>query len=153
MKNLSKPIGTIGGVNRPWGVAVNQRGEIIVAEFGGHCISIFSPSGEKIRTFRSWEFAQGQFNEPSGVAIDGDGNILVVDGYNHRILKFTGHGKFLTEREQALTYPSGIAVNHRNRKVHVCDSDNYQIQVLNADLMFSCNIGDACTVQLYTLMM
>ena len=96
MKNLSNPIGSIGAVNRPWGVGVNQRGEIIVAEFGGHCISIFSPSGEKIRTFRSWEFAQGQFNRPYGVAVDGDGNILVVDGDNHRIPKFTGHGKFLT---------------------------------------------------------
>ena len=96
MKNLSNPIGTIGGVNRPLGVGVNQRREIIVAEFGGHCISIFSPSGEKIKTFRSWGFAQGQFNEPSGVAVDGDDNILVVDGDNHRISKFTGRGKFLT---------------------------------------------------------
>ena len=31
-----------------------------------------------------------------GVAVDGDDNILVVDGNNHRILKFIGHGKFLT---------------------------------------------------------
>ena len=29
VKNLSTPVRTIGGVNGPWGVAVNQRGEII----------------------------------------------------------------------------------------------------------------------------
>ena len=63
-QNLGTPIKTIGGVNRPWGVAVNQRGEIIMAEQGGNCISIFSPSGEKIRTFGRKGYAQGKFNRP-----------------------------------------------------------------------------------------
>ena len=79
VKDLSSPIRTIGGLNRPWGVAVNQRGEIIVAEKGGQCISIFSPNGEKIRTFGSRSSTQGQLNEPCDVAVDGDGNILVVN--------------------------------------------------------------------------
>ena len=45
-----------------------------VAELGGNCISIFSPSGEKISTFGSRGSVQGQFNEPRGVTVDGDGN-------------------------------------------------------------------------------
>ena len=73
VKNCSTPR-TIGGVNIPWGVAVNQRGEMTVAELGGNCISIFSPSGEKISTFGSRGSVQGQFNEPRGVTVDGDGN-------------------------------------------------------------------------------
>ena len=87
-QKLGTPVKTIGGLNRPWGVAVNQRGEIIVAENGGHCISIFSPSGEKIRTFGSKGSAWGQLNCPDGCAVDGDGNILVVDRSNDRIQKF-----------------------------------------------------------------
>ena len=87
VKDLSTPIRTIDFLNRPWGVAVNQRGEIIVAEKGGHCISIFSTNGEKIRMFGSKGSALGQLNEPCDVAIDGDGNILVVDIDNHRIFK------------------------------------------------------------------
>ena len=67
-----------------------------MAELGGNCISIFSPSGEKIRTFGSRGSAQGQFNEPRGVTVDGDGNILVVDRSSHCIQKFKGDGKFLT---------------------------------------------------------
>ena len=147
IQKLGTPIRTIASLNRPWGVAVNKRGEIIVAEFGGHCISIFSPSGEKIRTFGSKGSAQGQFNGPCGVAVDGDGNILVVDENNHRIQKFTADGKFLTvvgrygNKNLDFTYPSGAAINHRNRKVYISDKINNRMQILNADLTFSSSFG------------
>ena len=51
VQKLGTPIKTINGVQRPWGVAINQRGEVIVAESGGYCVSIFSPTGEKLRYF------------------------------------------------------------------------------------------------------
>ena len=150
---LGTPIRTIGGLNKPWGVAVNERGEIIVAEQGGYCISIFSSSGEKIRTFGSKGSAQGQLSYPCGVTVDGDGNILVVDRNNHQIQKFTADGKFLTAVGQQgknhleFTFPAGIAINHRNRKVYICDKNNHRLQILNADLTFfssfgSCGSGD-----------
>ena len=147
VKNLSTPIRTIGGLKSPWGVAVNQRGEIIVAEYDGHCISIFSPSGGKIRTFGSKGSAKGQFNVPCGVAVDSDGNILVADRDNHRIQKFTAGGKFLTavgqrgSKHLEFIYPYSVAVNHRNRKVYICDKSNHRIQILNADLTFSSSFG------------
>ena len=151
VKNLSTPIRTIGGLNKPQGVAFNQRGEIIVTEYSGHCISIFSPSGEKIRTFGSEGSAQGQFNYPCGVDVDGDGNILVADAHNHRIQKFTADGKFLTavggqrgNKQLEFSYPTGVTVNHRNRKVYICDQGNHRVQILNVDLTFSssCGSGD-----------
>ena len=147
IQSLGTSIKTIGGVNIPWGVAVNQRGEIIVAENGGHCISIFSSSGEKIKIFGSWGFAQGQFNTPHGVAVDGDGNILVVDESNHRIQKFTGDGKFLAAVGQKgnmnleFNSPFGATINHINRKVYISDRGNNRIQILNADLTFSSSFG------------
>ena len=145
IQKLGTPIRTIGGLNRPWGVAVNQRGEIVVAENEGHCISIFSSSGEKIRTFGSKGSAQGQFNHPRGVAVDGDGNILVAD--DHHIQKFTADGKFLTavghrgNKDLEFLIPDGIAVNHRNRKVYISDRQNHRVQILNADLTFSSSFG------------
>ena len=147
VKNLSTPTKTIGDVKRPWGVAFNQRGEIIVAEYGGHCISIFSPSGKKIRTFGSEGSAQGQFNGPCGVAVDGDGNVLVVDANNHHIQKFTGDGKFLTavgqyrNKHLEFSYPIGVTINQRNRKVYISDKSNHRIQILNADLTFYSSFG------------
>ena len=149
IQKLGTPIKTIGGLNRPWGVAVNQRGEIIVAEYSGHCISIFSSIGEKIRTFGSKGSAQGQFDDPRGVVVDGDGNIVVVDGNNCRIQMFTAGGKFLTtvgqygKKQLEFSYPTGVAVNHRNRKVYICDRSNHRIQILNADLTFSSSFGSS----------
>ena len=147
IQNLGTPIKTIDGVNYPLGVAVNQRGEITVAESGRSCISIFSPSGEKIRTFGSKGSDQGQFNGPRGVAVDGNGNILVVDRGNHRIQKFTGDGKFLTavgqrgSKHLEFSEPFGVTINERNGKVYICDKINHRIQILNADLTFSSSFG------------
>ena len=140
IQKLGTPIRTIGGINKPWGVAVNQRGEIIVAVGWTHCISIFSPGEEVIRTFGSEGWAQF-----SGVAVDGDGNILVVDESKHRIQKFTASGKFLTavgqsgNRHLEFSSPVGVAINHK--KVYICDKNNHRIQILNADLTFSSSFG------------
>ena len=42
-------------------------------------MSVFSPSGEKLRTFGTRGSGQGQFWYPCGVAVDDEWNILVVD--------------------------------------------------------------------------
>ena len=72
---LGTPILTIRGVKRPLGVAVSQSGEVVVTENGSHCVSVFSPSGKKLRSFGTRGSGQGQFNSPKGVAVDGEGNI------------------------------------------------------------------------------
>ena len=96
VEKLGTPILTIGGVRGPMGVVVNRKGEIFVTEWDGHCVTMFSPNGEKDRHFGTYGSGQGQFRGPHGVAIDGEGNILVADYWNHRIQKFTAQGQFLT---------------------------------------------------------
>ena len=66
----------IDRLEHPWGVAINQRGEVVVTEGDGHCVSVFSPNGEKIRSFGTRGSGRGQFQNPHGVAVDGEGNIL-----------------------------------------------------------------------------
>ena len=140
--NLGTPILTIGGMGDPWGVVVNQRGEVVVSEDMNHCISIFSPNGKKILTFGTRGSGQGQFNGPRGVAVDGEDNILVADSLNHRIQKFTANGQFLsavgTEGKGLLEFsrPSHVAFNAANQKLYVADSLNHRIQILNSDLSF-----------------
>ena len=97
VQKLGTPIKTISGVKKePWGVAVNQSGEIIVAESAGNCISIFSQAGEKLRSFGTQGSRHGQFLFSRCVAVDDDNNILVSDRDNQRIQKFTSDGKFIT---------------------------------------------------------
>ena len=147
VKKLGALIKTINGVKGPWGVAVNQKGEVIVSESSGHCVSIFSPAGEKLRSFGSKGSGRGQFNHPRCVAVDDGGNILVVDGNNNRIQKFTSDRKFITavgkkgKKPLEFTYPVGIAIHPLNKKVYVADTDNHRIQILNPDLTFSSSFG------------
>ena len=142
VENLGTPILTIGGVKNPWGVAINQRGEVVVAEWGGHCVSVFSPSGKKLQSFGTYGSGPGR-----EVAVDGEGNILVADSRNHRIQRFTSEGQFLTSvgaegsGHLQFSYPTGVAFNASNNKVYVADAGNHRIQVLNYDLTFSSTFG------------
>ena len=147
VEKLSTPIRTIGGVKKPWGVAINQRGEVVVTEFTGHCVSVFSCSGERLLSFGTRGSGQGQLLYPDGVAWDHDQNILVVDNGNHRIQKFSADGQFLTAvgtrgsgRLQFLS-PTSIAVNKRKNKIYVVELGNNRVQVLNFDFTFSSTFG------------
>ena len=147
VEKLGTPILTLGGVKKPYGVAINQRGEVVVTESDGDCVTVFSPSGEKLQSFGTRGSGQGQFSSPCGVAVDGKGNILVADNCNHRIQKFTPEGVFLgavgTKGSGPLQfrYPTDIAFNTSNNKVYVMDHVNHHIQVLNSDLTFSSTLG------------
>ena len=137
LSNLTAPANIIGDLNKPWG---------IVAEGGGHCVSVISANGEK-KSFGSRGSAHGQFNSPEGVAIDAGGNILVADYYNHRIQQFSSIGKHLktvgTNGRGPLQfqYPVGIAVHPHTHRVYVSDNANHRIQVLNSDLTYSSSLG------------
>ena len=145
-ENHSTLIQTIGGMYKPWGVAINQWGEVVVSDRGQHCVSVFSPSGVNLRSFGTHGSGHGQFNEPCGVAVDDEGNILVADCNNHRIQKFTVGGQFLAvvgtigrSGHLQFNYPWDIAFS--NNKVYVTDFGNNRIQVLHSDLTFSSTFG------------
>ena len=147
VEKLGIPILTLGGLRKPWGVAINQRGEVVVTERDGYCVSVVSPNGEKLRSFGTPGSGQGQFKNQYGVAVDGEGNILVADSNNHRIQKFTAEGQFLaavgTKGSGPLKfdYTTDIAFNTSNNKAYVVDQGNHRVQVLNSDLTFSRTFG------------
>ena len=137
----------ITGINKPWGVAVSKRGDLVVSEHNNHCISVYSREGKKITSFGSEGSSLRQFQYPCSVAITSDNNILVADGSNHRIQMFTMEGSFVKSvgqrgQEPLQFYnPSGIAVHSPADRVFIADSSNHRIQVLNRDLTFSHMIG------------
>ena len=140
-QSLRKPVRVVRGLNGPRGTATNSKGQIIVAELNGSCISVLTPEGEKIRTFGTKGSGEGQLNYPCGIAVDRDDNIYVVDYNNYRIQKFTPTGKFIAAvGNRGSNYlqfgnPVGICFNQRNNNLYVCDQGN-QIQVLSTDLTF-----------------
>ncbi len=141
---VKTPIDKLGTVindlNRPWGVALNQAGEIIVAENDASSVSIFSPTGDKLRTI---DTRVGEVKRPYGVAVDGDGNILVV-GYC-RLLKFSRGGDLIAavgDGPEQFSYPHGVCVNSFNGKVYVVDNCAECVHIFNSDLTFSSKFGN-----------
>ena len=140
---LAAPNRTITGLNYPLGVAVDRRGQIIIAQ--GNCISIYN-SGKRIRSFGQDSTAPGQFQYSRGVAVDRASNILIVDQGNHRIQKFTADGKFIASvgsyghKPLQFCYPTGIGVSP-SEKVYICEEYNHRVQILNPDLTFSIGFG------------
>ena len=144
LPNFSAPANIIGGLDRPWGIAVGKGGEIVVAELGRHCISVISSRGVK-KSFGIRGSGLGQFNGPCGVAIHSRGNILSTDLNNHRIhqvvaTEYNIEGTY-GNGELQFQYPRGITLHPYSNKVYVADSDNHRIQVLNFDLTFCSSFG------------
>ena len=138
-----KPVNTITGLDRPRGIAVRDNGDIVVAEWGAHCITILNKAGKKVRSFGTKE---GQSTCPRGVAITNDGHILVTE--NHQLQKLTTDGvcvKSVGSSESGsgrlqFNTPRGITVHPTTGQIFVADGGNNLIQVFNNDLTFSHSI-------------
>ena len=146
-KNLRKPKMIVKRLNSPFGVAVNSKRHMIVAECSKHCVTILTSTGQKITRFGKRGSGKGQFKQPCGVAVDNDDYIYVADNSNHRVQKFTPDGRFVAAVGRCgngrcqFVYPLSICFNKANQHLYVCDQLNHRIQVLTTDLTFVQNIG------------
>ena len=144
---LGTVIKTIDGVKWPLGVAVNKSGEVIVAENGAGCVSIFSATGDKLRTLDTRGTAVGGMKDPHGVAVDSEDNILVAGAGKSRLLKFSRGGDLIAAVGRKcdglgqFKSPCGMCVNSVNGKVYVVDNDAHCVHILNSDLTFSSKFG------------
>ena len=135
LPNFTAPAKIIGDIKNPWGIAIREGGEIVVAEDYGHCISIISCNEER-KSLGTQGSGPGEFNYPEGVAIDSGGNILVADYWNHSIQQLSSTGKHLrtvgTKGSGPLQFqgPAGITVHPHTGKLYVADCFNHRIQVL-----------------------
>ncbi len=143
---IKEPVNIITGLNEPWGIAVCDNGDIVVAENSAHCITILDNEGKKVRSIGTKGTKEGQFTSPRGVAITNDGHILVTD--NHRLQKLTtdgvcvkSFGKYKSGSSQSrFKSPSGIAIHRKTGQVFIADSNNDRIQVFNNDITLSYDI-------------
>ena len=144
---LGTVIKTIDGVRRPFGVAVNKSGEVIVAESLTGCVSIFSATEDKLRTLDTQGTAVGGMKDLRGVAVDSEDNILVADSGNYRLLKFSRGGDLIAavgsegDGPGQFKRPMGVCVNSVNGKVYVVDFGADCVHILNSDLTFSSKFG------------
>ena len=142
---LGSPVRVVKQLNRPYGIAFNSRGEMIVSKHDGHQVSVFDVGGRKIRTFGSLGDRPEQMISPAGIAVDGTDNIYVSS--KHKLQKFTSSGELIKcigqkgSKEAEFDDPRGVII-HSNQ-VYVCDEDNHRIQVFDLDLNYIRSIGSS----------
>ncbi|KJU84330.1 hypothetical protein MBAV_003476, partial [Candidatus Magnetobacterium bavaricum] len=78
-----------GQFNIPWGIAVDGKGDVYVADTFNYRIQKFSSTGVFLGKWGSKGSGYGQLNAPWGIAVDGKGNVYVADSDNHRIQVFS----------------------------------------------------------------
>ena len=129
---LGSPVRVVKDLNRPYGIAFNSRGEMIVSECGGHQVSVFDVGGRRIRTFGSRGDRPEQIKSPKGIAVDDTDNIYVSS--DHKLQKFTSSGELIKcigrrgSKEGEFDDPRGVTI-HSNQ-VYVCDTDNIAFRCL-----------------------
>ena len=128
---------SVGILNGSWGVAVNDRDEIAVANVRKNRVSVFSSDGTHLRSFGSEGQNNGEFNQPSGIAFDSLGNIVVTDCNNHRVQVFDRNGAFLRKfgefgsLDHQLKNPEGLSING-NGDIIVTDTGNKLIKIFSS---------------------
>ena len=140
---LGRPVRTVTGLSRPYGIAFNSRGEMVVAERGSDRVSVFNDSGQRIRSFGSVGSGPAEMIGPAGIAIDDKDNMYVSS--QHKLQKFTSSGELIKyvsqkgRKEREFNDPHGVKLY--NNQVYVCDCYNHRIQVFDLDLNFIRSIG------------
>ena len=84
----------VGDLGWPWGIAVNNKQQLIVAECGGlggnRKITVMERDGRKIQTIEC-----DKFQDPSGVAVASDGAVYVTDVDAKCLFKLNSEGQLL----------------------------------------------------------
>ena len=54
---LGEPVRVVEGVNHPWGIALNSKQQLVVAEWSGKKVTVFDREGKKVQTITCEEFS------------------------------------------------------------------------------------------------
>ena len=127
---------SVGMMHSPWGLAVNERNEIIVADTRNNRVQIFRCDGTCLKTFGRKGDRNRELNFPNGIACDRNNDIFVVDCNNHRIKKFSDKGNFLCQiggegsLDHQLHNPRGVSLDS-DGNIIVADSGNKKIKIFS----------------------
>jgi hypothetical protein len=80
---------------QPTGLAIDNRGRLIVADKSSDRIWIFTPDGELLNHFGWPGDKPGDLKSPHGVAVNHKGKIIVSESGNNRLSIFTDVGDFV----------------------------------------------------------
>ena len=129
-----------GTFYQPWGIALDHKGNVYVADTWNHRIQKFTSDGKFIKMWGY--FGQGEttsaFWGPRDIAIDQINRLFITDTGNKRIVVFDADGNSLTSFGEAgmqpgqFDEPVGLAFSG-NGSLYVADTWNQRIQEFSID--------------------
>ena len=131
---LGQPVRTITGLNELWGIAINSKQQLMVAEGTKMKITIMEQDGKRVQTI-----VCDNFKSPHGVATGPDGAIYVTDISAKCLFKFSESGR-LCKTVKNLKGPLFVKVIQN--QVYVSDFDDDKVKIFDLD----CNaVGSIAT--------
>jgi DNA-binding beta-propeller fold protein YncE len=122
---------------RPYGVATDSQGRVIVSDPGARGIHIFDLAQHKYKFIERRGKRKDAMLAPQCVAVDDKDNIYVTDSESGKIFVFEAGGKFqrvigsLKGGEGYFKRPTGIAVDAAEQRIYVTDTWRNKIYVLD----------------------
>ena len=130
--------GSCDGMFIPYGVAVSDGDEIVVADHGNHRVQVFDSDGTFLRSFGHKGETAGELDNPTGIAIDKDRNIFISDWGNLRVQIFSWAGRHLGSfggqgsLDSQLCRPLGLSLDSTGNVI-VADTGNKLIKIFTPD--------------------
>ncbi|PYJ28805.1 MAG: hypothetical protein DME80_11370 [Verrucomicrobia bacterium] len=124
-----------GEFDSPSGIAVDSKGNVLVADTGNGRVEKFSPTSTFISTIGMKGAGNGQLGAPNGIAVDRNGNVYIADAGNHRVQKLASNGGLIAEwkgPEPGFYGPRRIAIGPDD-SIYVVDQGHTRIVKFNPE--------------------
>jgi len=124
-------------MGRPYSVAVDSTGRILVTDPGARGVHIFDVAHNKYKFLDRQDKYSEPMREPQCVAVDAKDNIYVTDSKAGKIFVFDAQGKFrhvfgsLKGGEGFFKRPTGIAIDPDTQDIFVTDTLRDRVFVLD----------------------
>jgi sugar lactone lactonase YvrE len=116
----------------PYGLAVDSKGLVYVADTKVGAIFIFDPESKDVGFIKHG--VDAKFGMIFGLAIDDADRLFVADGqYNHVLVFNKDHKLEAQFGEGLMNDPGGLAIDEQNRFLYVANTGSDQILVFDAD--------------------
>ena len=131
----------------PTSVALDDRGNVYVADEWLNRISVFNKDGEFLSKWGKAGSGDGELDRPAGLAIAGD-TLFLTDSLNNRVQKFTLDGAYIGQFGGAgsgpgqFNMPWGISLG-QDGLVYVADWRNDRIQQFTPDGEWQASFGQS----------
>lgn len=132
---------------RPYSIAVDSRGRIIVTDPGASGVHIFDFVQQKYKFIERRDKDKDAMLAPQCVAVDAQDNIYVTDSQTGKIFVFNSGGKYervigsIKGGEGYYKRPTGIAVDSATQRIYVTDTLRDKIFVLDMQGNILATIG------------